>query len=305
MKCLFAYNPVSGKGKIKKKLDYIVDRLSEKYDEIEVYETKKAGDISLLAENVASEYDTFIFSGGDGTFNEVVNGLAEKESKPILGYIPTGTVNDIARSMGIKRSIKGAIDNILNGTIKSFDLMKVNDRYSFYSVTYGAMTTCSYMADQISKKKMGKMAYVGYIIKNDLKFDKFTLNYSHDGISGETDAVMIMIINSRSVSSFMLDKQAVLDDGMVDVVIVTEKPHKHELGFFRRVRNFFKTVALFLFGYKNAKKNKNMITFTTSNAHFTVSDNKAWNFDGERGLDGEIDLKVLKEEIALIVPNKK
>jgi len=305
MKCLFAYNPVSGKGKIKKKLDYIVDRLSEKYDQVEVYETKKAGDISLLAENVASDYDAFIFSGGDGTFNEVVNGLAEKGSGVTLGYIPTGTVNDIARSMGIKRKIKGALDNILNGTPQKFDLMKVNDKYSFYAVAYGAMTTCSYMADQLAKKKMGKIAYVGYILQNDMKFDRFSVEYSHDGITGETDAVMIMIINSRSVSSFMLDKQAVLNDGMVDVVIVTEHPHKHELGFFRRVRNFFKTVALFLFGYKNDKKNKNMITFTTSNAHFKVSDNKSWNFDGEKGLDGEIDLKVLKEEITLIVPSKK
>ncbi len=305
MKCLFAYNPVSGKGKIKKKLDYIVNRLSEKYDEVEVYETKKAGDISLLAENVSGEYDAFIFSGGDGTFNEVVNGLAEKESKIVLGYIPTGTVNDIARSMGIKRNIKGALNNILNGTPKKFDVMKLNDKYSFYSVSYGAMTTCSYMADQLSKKKMGKIAYVGYIVKNDLKFDKFTVKYTYDGKTEQTDAVMIMIINSRSVSSFMLDKQAVLNDGMVDVVIVTEKPHKHELGFFRRVRNFFKTIALFLFGFKKAQKNKNMITFTTSNARFEVSDNKTWNFDGERGLDGEINLSVLKEEITLIVPKSK
>ena len=81
MRCLFAYNPISGKGKIKKKLDYIVDRLCEKFDEVEVYQTKGAGDISLLASSVALDYDVFIFSGGDGTFNEVVNGLAEKEKK--------------------------------------------------------------------------------------------------------------------------------------------------------------------------------------------------------------------------------
>ena len=305
MKCLFAYNPVSGKGIIKNNIEYIVERLSEKFDEIDVYETKKAGDISLLVQNVATEYDVFVFSGGDGTFNEVVNGLAEQPVKPILGYIPTGTVNDIARSMGIKRKIKKALDVIINGTPKKFDLMKVNDKYAFYAVAYGAMTTCSYMADQIAKKKSGKMAYVGYILKHDMKFERFNVEYSYDDVKGQTDAVMIMVINSRSVSSFMLDKQAVLNDGLVDVVIVKEKFHKHELGFFRRLRNTFKAVALFLFGFKNAKKNKNMVTFTTSNAHFKVSDNKSWNFDGEKGLDGEIQLKVLKEEITLIVPTKK
>ena len=105
MRCLFAYNPVSGKGKIKKKLAYIVERLSEKYDEVVVYETKRAGDIVNVASK-AVEYDAFIFSGGDGTFNEVLTGLGEHGKDVVLGYIPTGTVNDVARTMKIKRNIK-------------------------------------------------------------------------------------------------------------------------------------------------------------------------------------------------------
>lgn len=305
MKCLFAYNPISGKGKIKKKLDYIVDRLCEKYDEVEVYETKQAGDISLLASNVALEYDAFIFSGGDGTFNEVVNGLAEKETKPILGYIPTGTVNDIARGMGIKRNIKKALDVILNGKVKKFDVIKANNKYAFYAIACGAMTTCSYMANQSTKGKLGKFAYLGYILKHDMKFDRFNVEYSYSQTVGQTETVMIMIINSRSVSSFKLHKKAVLNDGKIDVVIIKERKHKGELGIFRRIRNFLKTARLFFFGYGHAQKSKCMQTFTTDKLTLKVDADRVWNFDGEKGLQGELNISVLQEEISLIVPNKK
>ncbi len=305
MKCLFAYNPISGKGKIKKKLDYIVDRLFEKYDEVEVYETKRAGDISLLASNIAQDYDAFIFSGGDGTFNEVVNGLAEKENKPVLGYIPTGTVNDIARSMGIGRKVKKALDVIINGKVEKFDLIKANNAYSFYAIACGAMTTCSYMANQSSKGKLGKFAYLGYILSHDLKFNRFTVELSHDEVVGQTEAVMIMIINSRSVSSFKLNKKAVLNDGKVDVVIIKEKPRRKEWGLFRVIRNFFKTARLFFFGYAHAQKSKCMETFTTSELTLKVDEDMVWNFDGEKGLSGELKISVLQEEISLIIPNKR
>jgi len=100
MRCLFAYNPVSGKGKIKKKLGYIVKKLSQKFETVKLYQTKGPGELSKIAREACGNFDVFIFSGGDGTIHEVICGLAEQENKPLLGYIPTGTVNDVARSMG-------------------------------------------------------------------------------------------------------------------------------------------------------------------------------------------------------------
>ena len=105
MKSVFIYNPESGKGRIKKYKDYILNKLSEKYGEIECIETTYAGHAHDIAKNSISKYDYFFVSGGDGTINEVINGMGNAENKPIIGYIPSGTVNDVARSMGISRNI--------------------------------------------------------------------------------------------------------------------------------------------------------------------------------------------------------
>ncbi len=302
MRCLFAYNPVSGKGKIKKKLGYITERLVEKYDEVVVYETKQAGDIVNIAKR-AVEFDAFIFSGGDGTFNEVLTGLGEHGKDVVLGYIPTGTVNDVARTMKIKRNIKKALNVIINGEAKNFDVLKVNDRYSAYFVGCGAMMTCSYSANQDKKHKFGKMAYVGYILKNDLKFNAFDLEYSFDG--GEEKkckAVMVMVINSRSLSSFKVDKKADLHDGKVDVMIIKERKRHNK--FISTVIGLFRTVRFFLFGYNFSKNRKYVDSFCCSSVKMSRADEGDWNYDGERGDKGTVNINVIKDGMKLIVPKK-
>ena len=89
MNCIFIYNPVGGKGKIAKKLDFIVSELKKKYDTVDVYATKCAGDMSRMAQESAQNYDAIVFAGGDGSFNEIVEGLGGIESLPELGYIPS------------------------------------------------------------------------------------------------------------------------------------------------------------------------------------------------------------------------
>ena len=115
MRCFFIYNPVSGRGKIVKKLSYIVSRLQEKYDTVDVYATKEKGDMERAAREAAGKYDAIIFSGGDGSFNEIVQGIGDSPVQPELGYIPSGTVNDIAHTLGIPKGVRRALKVILTG----------------------------------------------------------------------------------------------------------------------------------------------------------------------------------------------
>ena len=153
MRCFFVYNPVSGRGKIAKKLDYIVRKLGEKYDTVDVYATQKTGDMERAAREAADKYDAIIFSGGDGSFNEVVQGIGSAEFPPELGYIPSGTVNDIAHTLGIPKSIRGAVKTVLTGDNVLVDCMKINDRHAMYVVAAGAFTRASYTTPQ--RKKNG------------------------------------------------------------------------------------------------------------------------------------------------------
>ena len=113
MRCILLYNPNSGKGKLHKKLPYIQKKLREKFDEVVVQTTSSAEDFEHRVRMSAEEYDCVLFSGGDGTFHHVIQALRGKRAS--LGYLPSGTVNDVARSLKIPRTVRGALKVILKG----------------------------------------------------------------------------------------------------------------------------------------------------------------------------------------------
>ncbi len=301
MKCLFAYNPLSGKGKIKKKLSYIESKLKEKFDEVEIYATKCPKDMVSVAKNACGKYDYLIFSGGDGSFNEVANGLSCEDNRPILGYIPSGTVNDIARSLKLPRSIKKAVDVIVSGEEKEIDVMKLNEEYAIYVVAAGAFTGCSYKTKQSDKKKMGKLAYAKEVLQNELKLQDFNLTVETKDDSITTNCEFILILNTRSVGSFPINKKAVLDDGLVDVVVVKQvvKPN-----FFHKIGAFFRIIGIFLFGY-HEKPNKHYIKLRGSDFVIKPKEDLVWNYDGEEGATGILHLNVLPKHLKILCEKRK
>ena len=90
MKCLFLYNPKSGKGKIIKKLDYIIKTLEHRFQSVDVYETTSANDLIEVVKEKSTQYDAIIFSGGDGTFNDVTCGVAALEKRPATAKTKAG-----------------------------------------------------------------------------------------------------------------------------------------------------------------------------------------------------------------------
>ena len=107
-KLLFVFNPFSGKGQIKSKLFEIVDQFVKSGYEVTVYPTQKPQDAMELVKERAGEYELVICSGGDGTLDEVVTGMMCRENKRPIGYIPAGSTNDFASSLGFPRSMEEA-----------------------------------------------------------------------------------------------------------------------------------------------------------------------------------------------------
>lgn len=308
MKCLFVYNPVSGKGTIRKNLEYIKNTLQKKYETVDIYATKCAGDMVQKAKSACGEYDILVFSGGDGSFNEVVQGISNEENRPVLGYLPFGTVNDIAHSLKIPSKLKKALDNVLNGEVKEYDVMKVNDNYAFYVVCAGAFTGCSYMAKQKSKKHLGKIAYVFEILGNELKVKEFPVTLTAGEEKIETNSAFLMFLNSRRVASRPINLKGDLTDGEIDVLMVKmpdKVKHRH------KTRAFFRIIHYFLWGLKKCNKRflkgkkSSYMYFKGSKFRVETDENVVWNFDGERGLSGSINIEVLQKHIAVIVPKKR
>lgn len=299
MKCIFIYNPVSGKGKITKKLDYIVKKLREKYDEVEVRATQGSGDMSRFAREAVGKMDAIIFSGGDGSFNEVLQGVADVENMPELGYIPSGTVNDIARTLKIPRNVKKALKVILTGRNEKLDCMKANDYYAMYVICAGAFTRATYSTSQKQKNQMGSIAYFIEGARKELNFDIFNIDCKNDQEDEQTSCVFVSFMNSKSVAGFHLNKTTKLKDGKIEVAIVSQKK---KTGFWSKIGAILSVFKLFIFGYR--AKNKDLIRLEGSAFDVDVGEAVVWNFDGEKGVSGKLHIEVVPSRVNIIVPKK-
>lgn len=260
-------------------------------------------DMEKKAKEACGKYDYLVFSGGDGSFNEIINGICGESQRPVLGYIPTGTVNDISRSCGIPRSIKRAIKNVTEGIVKKLDVMSVNGKYfAEYEVSAGAMTSCSYKAPRQEKIALGKFAYALEILRNNMKLVDFPVVVECDGAVYRTNCEFVVFINSSSIASMPVNPKAVLNDGEVELLLIrqVEKPR-----WYHKFRAFFKILHFFAFGYNNSKNNADFIKLKGSSFLVRTSQDVVWNFDGEEGVKGDVSVNVLKEHIELIVPSRK
>ena len=299
MKCVFIYNPNSGKGKITKKKDYIYKRLSEKFSEVEMIATEYPRHALELASKVCEECDYLIFSGGDGTFNEIIQGIAPKAKRPIIGYIPTGTVNDNARNLGMSKNIKKSMNIILNDKHLKMDICKAGDQYFSYVAALGSFSAMSYATKQKNKKMFGVLAYAMNGM-DDLfhgkNFDvKLTLS---DGTVYENNVAFLGILNSKSVGGFRFNKEADISDGLIDFVIVESKVRKE------KVRSFvsgLRILFMFLRGIKSKRNLKHVVHFVGDGAKIELPDNVIWCIDGEKGDTGSKTVEMLHHHINVIV----
>ncbi len=301
MNCIFIYNPVGGKGVIAQKKDYIVNELKEKYDEVDVYATQCAGDMTRIARESASKYDAIIFAGGDGSFNELLQGIADLENLPVLGYIPSGTVNDVAHSLRVPTKIKKALKVIKAGHEERVDCMKLNDRYAIYVITTGAFTSATYNTPQKNKNHVGRIAYGWEGIKHNLKFQPFKVDCK--GEKGELHSdgcILIAFINSRYVAGFGMNKKADLQDGEIEVALVERKK---KANFFRVVGSYVSIGRLFFFGYRS--KIRHVAHLKGREFDVDIGEDVVWNVDGEKGISGKIHIEVIPQKVRVLVPNRK
>jgi YegS/Rv2252/BmrU family lipid kinase len=288
------YNPNSGKGKIKRKLKLIESVLRQKFSEVTIYATKSAQDTREVASDSCGKYDAIIFSGGDGTFNEVLCGVSKNENRPILGYIPSGTINDIARNLGISRRVKQALHTIVEGEVMNHDVGLINDRYFMYVCAIGTFTGTSYRTKQHIKKKLGKIAYAIDGLKDIINPKPIDLRIESEQRSLETKAPLVLVLNSMSVGGIKFNKNGHLNDGLFDIIIVKNGITK----------GLFNIIKLFLFGIRHKKEHRHFIYLSSSDSIIKINDDIQWCTDGEAGPKGSARIINLHNHIQIIVPKK-
>ncbi len=291
-KTYLIYNPMSGKQNFTDSLNYVIERLKNNGHDVFPLPTSYMGHATELARKACEEQaDMVVIVGGDGTFNEVVNGLMDFEKRPVIGYIPAGTCCDIGHTLGLKKNIKQALNVMLNNTPVDMDIVKSNDRYFCYVSGNGAFIDISYVTDSKLKKKIGYFAYLFKGAEELLTIPKMRMKVKHDHGEFRGKFSLMLIINSKRVAGINMIYRPKLDDGEVDVVL-----YRNIFPF-----NWFLYFVSFLLPFWSTPLIKR---FKTSTLKVVTNTRSRWNVDGESGGIGNQDIKVCQQAISIIIPKK-
>ena len=226
MKGLFIINPSSGKQNIDSMLREIMATLilDQICYHVDVFYTKGKDDAkNRAAELKPGDYDFIVSVGGDGTLNEVTNGLILSESNIPMAIISAGTVNDFATYMKLPQTADGFCQMIKDFQTKKVDVGRVNNEYFINVLAAGMLTDIAYKVPKDKKAVLGKMAYYLEGVKEFPKqlSQNMTLTFNSKEYSGTEDIMLFLVANSKSVGGFAdAAPLASVSDGYLDVMII-------------------------------------------------------------------------------------
>lgn len=226
MKGLFIINPSSGKQNIDSMLREIMATLilDQICSHVDVFYTKDKDDAkNRAAELKPGDYDFIVSVGGDGTLNEVTNGLILSESNIPMAIISAGTVNDFATYMKLPQTADGFCQMIKDFQTKKVDVGRVNNEYFINVLAAGMLTDIAYKVPKDKKAVLGKMAYYLEGVKEFPKqlSQNMTLTFNSKEYSGTEDIMLFLVANSKSVGGFAdAAPLASVSDGYLDVMII-------------------------------------------------------------------------------------
>ncbi|NLM78772.1 MAG: YegS/Rv2252/BmrU family lipid kinase [Ruminococcaceae bacterium] len=295
-KLLFVINARAGKGQIKNHLLQIITQFNQLGYDVEVQTTQKPKDATRFAANKGDQFDLLLCSGGDGTLNEVVNGLMTLSSqRPLIGYIPAGSTNDFAFNLYEDMDILSISEAIADGCELPCDVGQFNDRFFIYCAAFGAFTLTSYETAQDRKNILGRLAYLleGTKHLNTLKSYHFTVKYENNTI--EDDFIYGMVTNSDSVAGIrgFGGRNVQLNDGLFEVLLV------------RMPKNLFDLQQIITGLIKLEFPTNHFYSFKTDAVVFDSPAVIAWNLDGEFGGDTRTGIiSVCERAVTFLAPRE-
>lgn len=220
-KIMLIINPTSGG---EKALDYkekLENKAREYFDDVETKITQKAKDATNFAEEAARErYESILVFGGDGTVNEVISGVAERDYIPKLGIIPGGTGNLITKLLEINQDIDGAIEELDFNLTDKIDIGKANGHYFGYIFSIGSLPEAIHNVEIEDKTKFGILAYAVNTMKSVMTDQVFNIKVETENGNylGEASHVLVLLTN------YFADKKIFEEnkDGYANILILKD-----------------------------------------------------------------------------------
>lgn len=284
-------NPNAGQNKLQPAMETIVEKLRNVFQDVEVYETKEAGDAGRYIEETAGDVDLFVVAGGDGTVHEAVNALCPLEKRPVFAILPGGTSNDFSRAIGMNQNPLIAVDQLLKQDIRFVDVGKTNDQYFLNFWGIGLMTHVSENIDPDAKETFGRMSYYMSVAQNIGTHEPFELKVSSEDGHFTGEAAMLVVGNGSftgGIRAFF--PRSDIEDGLLDVLIVKETSLKTLWSILHsKVAKDF------------PEKDEGMIYFQTDKLSVSAKPQQLIDCDGERSFHTPSEISVLPGHIQIIV----
>ena len=291
-KLLLIYNPAAGKAHFSSHLNEIVDYYTKQHYVVTVYPTQESEDGKRFVKLYGNQYDLIVCAGGDGTLNEIVSGMLDAQILKPLGYIPCGSTNDFAKSIGIPSTLKEAVIVTNSDNLSFVDVGRFNDKHFVYVAGFGLFTNVSYATPQEMKNSLGHLAYILEGIKalSDIQLHNITLEYEQGVITGEF--IIGLIVNSYSVGGFKNPFYGMtqLDDGLFEVILV------------RMPKSLIELQAV-ITDLINGNIGSEYIVCVQSSNLKIISQPMEWTIDGEYGgLHEEVSIINCQKAIQIVTP---
>lgn len=290
---LFLLNPQAGQRRANRFLPEMLRMFIEAGYRCEVYVTGAGGEATQVLADSPRKYDLVICAGGDGTLNETVSGMLAAGMKNPLGYIPCGTTNDYASSIGLSPDVMQAARDILEGKAQTVDVGTFNGRYFVYTATCGAFAKASYTTPQAAKNVLGHAAYVLEGMRDLTAIKPIHMKVRANELVLEDDFVFCSVTNSTSVGGILrLDTQLVaLNDGRFEVTMVRNPVNPAQL-------------SSIIVGLTTQSVPNDMIHFFSARKISIECDEPMeWTLDGERESETDaVSMENLHSAIRIMIP---
>ena len=267
-------NPAAGRGGYKKNLPEALKMLSDAGCAVSVFFTERRGHATELAAEYGAGFEKLLVLGGDGTLAEAIAGLMSMEIRPQVGYIPIGTANDIARTVGLtKNDILEGVRRFLKGEPRAFDTGRHDGGYFNYVAAFGAFTEVSYGTPQEFKKQLGEAAYLIGAAKSLSKLKSRHVRVEYDGGELEGEFLYGGVSNAYSVGGVVdLPRDEIdLGDGLHELILVKKLPSAAALA----------SLAAKVLSHDFSSEY--IVILHTKKARFIFDEPETWSFDGEDG----------------------
>lgn len=297
-KVLLIFNPVAGRSEIRTELVDILEILAAESCLAVCYPTRFQGDARNVMRTRQEDYTYVICCGGDGTLDEVVSGMMENRDKPVIpiGYIPAGTTNDFAASLGIPSNKKEAARIAAKGKVLECDLGRFNtDMYFTYVAAFGLFTETSYETPQDLKNLFGPLAYFMQGMMDIGKIRNYHIRVESEEMSISDEFVFGMITNSKSVGGFadITGNRVDMSDGRFEVTLVKMPANPLE----------FSDIIQYL--SRNTDSSDLVYQFKTSHIVLECREKVKWTKDGEfAGTYSRVELTNLHRALKILVPRE-